>query len=56
MKRIPKDTKQILMREVLSDYEFYCFKDGKPNISKINRLSGLPKKYIKDELDFRGLL
>ena len=47
---------QARLNNVLSyDLSFYCFKNGKLNVSKLARCSGLSRGFLEKYLWFRGL-
>ncbi len=46
-----------LLKDVLNDENgFYKHKNGKVNIAKLSRVSGLSRSFLKKELYIRGLL
>ncbi|EHU6961691.1 hypothetical protein KZJ80_001541, partial [Campylobacter coli] len=46
-----------LLKDVLNDENgFYKHKNGKVNIAKLSRVSGLSRNFLKRELYIRGLL
>ena len=51
-----RESYQARLNNVLSyDLSFYCFKNGKLNVSKLARCSGLSRRFLEKYLWFRGL-
>ncbi|HFF9557117.1 TPA: hypothetical protein ACGFGG_001886 [Campylobacter jejuni] len=48
---------KMLLKDVLNDENgFYKHKNGKLNVAKLARVSGLSRNFLKRELYIRGLL
>ncbi|EAK2109855.1 hypothetical protein BFM12_07610 [Campylobacter jejuni] len=57
MRECALKTFKMLLQDILNDKNgFYRYKNGKLNISKISRVSGLSWSFLKRELYIRGLL